>query len=82
GELVVKPARGEQGNGITVGVATPEALGRAVELARAYCPDVLLEQLVPGQDLRVVVIDHEVVAAAVRRPASVIGDGATPVRQL
>ena len=82
GELVVKPARGEQGNGITVGVREPEALARAVGLARSYCPDVLLEELVPGQDLRVIVIDHEVVAAAVRRPASVIGDGTTPVRQL
>ena len=82
GELVVKPARGEQGNGITVGVREPAALAGAVELARGYCPDVLLEELVPGQDLRVVVIDHEVVAAAVRRPASIIGDGSTPVREL
>jgi GNAT-family acetyltransferase (TIGR03103 family) len=82
GEVVVKPARGEQGNGITVGVTHPAALGRAVRRARAYCPDVLLEQLVPGQDLRVVVIDHEVVAAAVRRPASVTGDGRSTVREL
>lgn len=82
GELVVKPARGEQGRGITVGVSDEPALDEAVALARSYCPDVLLEQLVPGQDLRVVVIGHQVVAAAVRRPASVIGDGHTPVRKL
>ena len=82
GELVVKPARGEQGKGITVGVTDAAALSRAVELARGHCPDVLLEELVPGQDLRVVVIDHEVVAAAVRKPASVIGDGRSTVREL
>ena len=82
GELVVKPARGEQGKGITVGVTDADALRRAVELARGHCPDVLLEELVPGQDLRVVVIDHEVVAAAVRKPASVIGDGRSTVRGL
>ena len=82
GELVVKPARGEQGKGITVGVTEEQALARAVELARSHCPDVLLEELVHGQDLRVVVIDHEVVAAAVRRPASVIGDGRSRVRDL
>ena len=35
-----------------------------------------------GQDLRVVVIDHEVVAAAVRRPASVVGDGRSTVAAL
>jgi GNAT-family acetyltransferase (TIGR03103 family) len=82
GEVVVKPARGEQGKGITVGVRTEEALGRAVALAAHFCPDVLVEELVAGDDLRVVVIDHEVVAAAVRRPAEVVGDGRNPVTEL
>jgi GNAT-family acetyltransferase (TIGR03103 family) len=82
GELVVKPARGEQGKGITVGVTEPDALRRAVAEARQHCPDVLLEELMAGQDLRVVVIGHEVVAAAVRKPASVIGDGRSSVREL
>jgi GNAT-family acetyltransferase (TIGR03103 family) len=82
GAVVVKPARGEQGTGITVGVSTPQALGAAVELARRHCPDVLIEELCEGEDLRVVVIDHEVVAAAVRRPASVIGDGVHDVAEL
>jgi GNAT-family acetyltransferase (TIGR03103 family) len=79
---VVKPARGEQGRGITVGVREEAALERAVRLAQHYCPDVLVEELVEGQDLRVVVIDHEVVAAAVRRPAEVVGDGRSPVTDL
>jgi GNAT-family acetyltransferase (TIGR03103 family) len=82
GAVVVKPARGEQGNGITVGVRTPEALRTAVELARRYCPDVLVEELRAGEDLRVIVIDHEVVAAAVRRPASITGDGVHDVTEL
>jgi len=82
GTAVVKPARGEQGTGITVGVDSPRSLREAVALARRYCPDVLIEQLCPGADLRVLMIDHEVVAAAVRRPASVIGDGAHTVMEL
>src|SRR4051812_19941809 len=82
GEVVVKPARGEQGNGITVGVADAEALERAVALALPHCPDVLVEELVAGDDVRVVVIDHQVVAAAVRRPAEVIGDGRSTVTEL
>src|SRR4051812_18878632 len=40
GEVVVKPARGEQGRGITVGVRDGEGLARAVELALQYCPEV------------------------------------------
>ncbi|PWR09154.1 N-acetylglutaminylglutamine synthetase [Micromonospora sicca] len=82
GPVVVKPARGEQGNGITVGVRTAEALTAAVELARRFCPDVLIEELRDGEDLRVIVIDHEVVAAAVRRPAQITGDGVHDVTEL
>ncbi|WP_405113638.1 N-acetylglutaminylglutamine synthetase [Micromonospora sp. NBC_01405] len=82
GRVVVKPARGEQGNGITVGVRTPEALATAVALARGFCPDVLVEEMRDGEDLRVIVIDHEVVAAAVRRPAQVTGDGVHDIAEL
>jgi len=82
GEVVVKPARGEQGAGITVGVTRPEQLERAVAHARSVCPDVLIEQRCPGEDLRIVVIDHRVVAAAVRRPAAVVGDGRHSIAQL
>ncbi|NED98261.1 N-acetylglutaminylglutamine synthetase [Phytoactinopolyspora alkaliphila] len=82
GEVVVKPARGEQGRGITVGVSDADALARAVSLATTYCPDVLIEQCHDGEDLRIVVIGHQVVAAAVRRPASVIGTGRHTIAQL
>jgi GNAT-family acetyltransferase (TIGR03103 family) len=82
GELVVKPARGEQGMGISVGVREAEELESALALARAHCPDVLLEERHRGEDLRVIVIDSEVVAAAVRRPAQVVGTGKHTVGQL
>lgn len=82
GEVVVKPARGEQGRGITVGVRDPEHLARAAELARSFSFEVLIEECVSGEDLRVIVIDHEVVAAAVRRPATVVGTGRHAVRDL
>jgi GNAT-family acetyltransferase (TIGR03103 family) len=82
GEVVVKPARGEQGRGITVGVTDPDHLARAVAEARAHCPDVLLEACHHGEDVRVVVIDHEVVAASIRRPATVVGDGRHTIEEL
>jgi len=82
GAVVVKPARGEQGRGITVGVRDEAGLERAVALALQFCPDVLVEELVEGDDLRVVVIDREVVAAAVRRPAEIVGDGRHTVTDL
>lgn len=82
GDVVVKPVRGEQGKGITVGVEDPEALEAAIARAREQCPDVLLEERAPGDDLRLVVIDGAVVAAAVRRPAEVVGTGQHTVRDL
>jgi GNAT-family acetyltransferase (TIGR03103 family) len=82
GQVVVKPARGEQGRGVSVGVTDAASLAKAVELARTFCPDVLIEECVAGDDLRIVVIGHDVVAAAIRRPATVIGTGRHAVREL
>ncbi len=82
GSVVVKPARGEQGQGITVGVTDPDELERAIAAARRISNEVLLEEQVTGQDLRVLVIDHEVVAAAIRKPAAVIGTGEHTIRTL
>jgi GNAT-family acetyltransferase (TIGR03103 family) len=82
GEVVVKPARGEQGKGITVGVTDEDGLERAVALALQFCPHVLVEEFAPGEDLRVIVIDRQVVAAAVRRPAEILGDGRHSVADL
>jgi GNAT-family acetyltransferase (TIGR03103 family) len=80
--VVVKPARGEQGAGVSVGVDAREALERAVERARLICPDVIVEECVAGEDLRIIVIGDEVVAAAVRRPPSIVGTGKHTVEQL
>jgi len=75
GSVVVKPARGEQGAGISVDVRDPKALERAIVAARRICDTVILEEYVQGEDLRIVVIDFAVVAAAVRRPPQVVGTG-------
>ena len=82
GELVVKPARGEQGTGVTVGVREDDQLRTAITAARTHCPRVLLEECVEGDDVRVIVIDHTVVAAAVRRPAQVVGTGRHSIADL
>jgi len=80
--LVVKPARGEQGAGISVDIREPDDLRRAIEMARLVNERVLLEEYVTGKDLRIVVINFEVVAAAVRRPPKIIGDGKSTALQL
>lgn len=82
GRVVVKPARGEQGRGVKVDLRSLAEVERAIAGARRFCEDVIVEELVPGEDLRIVVIDFRVVAAATRSPAQVTGDGRNTVRTL
>ncbi len=85
GEVVVKPTRGEQGKGITVGITGdngPDELTAALARAREQHPEVLIEQRVTGDDLRLVVIDGRVVAAALRMPPEIMGTGEHSVRDL
>ncbi|MES2818041.1 MAG: N-acetylglutaminylglutamine synthetase [Pseudomonadota bacterium] len=75
GALVVKPVDGEQGQGVAVDLRSEAELAAAIEQARVFDSRVLLESYHPGLDLRILVIGYAVVAAAIRRPASVVGDG-------
>jgi len=83
--MVVKPRYGHQGVGVTLDVAT--SLQAEAAFARAAMPgagdaSVLCERQVDGQVVRILVVGGRAVAAAVRAPASVVGDGVSTVAQL
>jgi len=80
--VVVKPARGEQGKGVAVGLNSWDEAKAAIEEAQKICNEVVVEEFVQGSDLRIIVIDYRVVAAAVRKPAAVVGNGRSTVRAL
>lgn len=82
GTVVVKPAVGEQGAGITVDIKTKNELTSALEYAKKVSDKIILEEMVPGSDLRVIVIGFEVVAAAIRKPPAIIGDGKHSIIEL
>jgi len=82
GSLVVKPVDGEQGQGVAVDLRTPLDVQDAIERASSFDSRVLLESFHPGFDLRILVIGFAVVAAAIRRPAEVIGDGQHSIGEL
>ncbi len=75
GRVVIKPARGEQGSGVAVDLRSERSVITAFRQARALSDRVLAEEFVEGEDLRIIVIAGKVVAAAVRKPAGIIGDG-------
>lgn len=80
--VVVKPVNGEQGQGISVDITTAKGLHLAIERARQFDKEVLIEEYVQGQDLRVVVINYQVVAASLRVPPKILGTGKHSVKQL
>jgi GNAT-family acetyltransferase (TIGR03103 family) len=80
--VVVKPARGEQGKGVAVGLKGWDQAKTAIEAAQKICNEVVVEEFVEGADLRIIVIDYRVIAAALRKPAAVIGNGRSSVRDL
>lgn len=80
--LVVKPAIGEHGAGISLNVRTKHELKEAVKLARTVSQKVILEERVEGQDLRIIVIGYAVVAAALRKPPVVMGNGQHTILEL
>jgi D-alanine-D-alanine ligase-like ATP-grasp enzyme len=80
--IVVKPCMQWGGRGVSMGVRTPDELQAAVRFARTYEADVILEETVPGDDLRVILAGGKLAAAIRRMPAAVVGDGKHTVRQL
>lgn len=80
--VVVKPIDSEQGLGISVDVRDAAGLDAAVARARSIANEIILERYHPGQDLRVLVIGQQVVAAAIRRPAEIVGDGEKDIKTL
>ncbi|MEX2515925.1 MAG: N-acetylglutaminylglutamine synthetase [Gammaproteobacteria bacterium] len=80
--VVVKPLAGEQGKGVHVNIDSHKDLHKAIEDAKHYSDAVLLEEYVEGHDLRIIVINFKVVAAAVRKPAQVTGNGKDNIEDL
>ena len=80
--IVIKPAQGEQGAGVSVDLKLEDEVSSAYGIASRLCDKVIGEQYVEGQDLRIIVIDQKVVAAAIRKPATIVGDGCYTISEL
>jgi GNAT-family acetyltransferase (TIGR03103 family) len=80
--VVVKPAQGEQGRGVHVRLSEFAEVKKAVEKCRKQDIKIILEEFFDGMDLRIVVINYAVVAAAIRKPAQIVGTGQHTIRDL
>lgn len=80
--VVVKPCTQWGGRGVSVAVTGPEELKAAVRRALRFEEEVLLEQCVSGEDYRLIFVNGRFVAAILRHPAEVTGNGRDTVRVL
>ena len=80
--LVFKPLDGNHGKGASIGVKTLEEAVEAFAHAKKYSRKIIIEKFITGYDFRVLVINNRFIAAALREPAHVIGDGKSTIQQL
>ena len=73
--IVLKPIDGNHGKGATTDITNWEVAVTALAAAQVYSRSVICEKFITGFDFRVLVINYKFVCAALRTPASVVGDG-------
>ncbi|MBI2798522.1 ATP-grasp domain-containing protein [Candidatus Saccharibacteria bacterium] len=82
GRVVVKPQDSAHGQGVTAGIVDVSKLHTAIKFAQAYSNKPLIQTHVEGDDYRLLYIDKKLVAATIREPASIVGDGKQSISEL
>jgi cyanophycin synthetase len=80
--VVLKPISGNHGKGATTNITNWEGALHALHGAQKYGRSVICEKFITGFDFRILVINYKFVCAALRTPASVVGDGKQNIQQL
>ncbi len=80
--VVVKPNDGSMGRAVSIGMKNRREVSDAYKRARAISRSVLVEELVEGNDYRILVINGRLCAASRRIPGHVTGDGVHTIEEL
>jgi cyanophycin synthetase len=80
--IVTKPVNGNHGKGATTNILTWEDAVTGLNAAKVYGRAVICERFITGRDFRVLVVNYKFVAAALRTPAAIIGDGLHTIKEL
>ena len=80
--IVLKPIDGNHGKGATTDINNWEVAVKALAAAQVYSRSIICEKFITGFDFRVLVINYKFVCAALRTPASVIGNGVNNIEWL
>jgi cyanophycin synthetase len=80
--IVTKPVDGNHGKGATTNIRNWEDALKGLEAAKKYGRGIIVERFITGLDHRVLVINYKFVAAAIRKPAAITGDGKLTIQEL
>jgi len=80
--IVTKPVDGNHGKGATTNIKDWEGACIGLAAAKKYSRGVIVERFITGLDHRVLVVNYKFVAAAIRKPAAVKGDGKHTIKEL
>ncbi|MFT3742207.1 MAG: cyanophycin synthetase [Gammaproteobacteria bacterium] len=80
--VVIKPRDGNHGRGITTHILNQQQAMAAFDVAKTVSKTVIVERFVEGSDYRLLVVNYQLVAAAKRVPAFVVGNGQSTLQQL
>ena len=80
--IVIKPLDGNHGKGASINVTNWDDAVKGLKHAKEYSRRVIVEKFITGFDFRILVINNEVIAAAQRVPAHVIGNGKNTIQEL
>ena len=80
--VIAKPLDASHGRGISGRLTSDDEVREAFEIAIRYNHRVVIEKYAEGNDHRILVVDGKFVACAERRPAQVVGDGRSTIREL
>jgi D-alanine-D-alanine ligase-like ATP-grasp enzyme len=80
--IVVKPADNWGGRGVSTHIESKEELKEALEFAKKYSDEIVLEKCVSGIDWRLIFVNFTYTCAIQRNPASVTGNGIATIREL
>ncbi len=82
--LVIKPIDGSFGKGVVANITSEGELMHSLDYVRQELgyQDIIVEQYIPGDDLRLYVVEDKVVGAIKRIPPNIIGDGINSIEAL
>ena len=84
GPVVIKPTFGSLGNGVFTYLSSESEIEYAIKYNRNELNymDILVEEYIEGIDVRLYIVDNQVVASTKREPASIVGDGLHTIEEL